>query len=298
MRELIPLVRAQAQMVRPDAQVLIPALALLQPVREPFLGLRRRHEVLHLHLLELARAEDEVPGRDLVAKRLAHLRDPERRFLARELEHVLEVDEDPLRRLRAQVRRRSRLLHRPNRGLEHEVEVARLGEIALLRLARVLGRFAPALQLRQVVRAEALAARAAVDQRIGEPRQVARGLPHARVLQDGRVDRHDVVALLQHRPPPLLLDVALQQHAVVAEVIRRAHTPVDLRGGEHEPAALAQRHDLLHRHAVGAAGARRRLGGGPRGGVGWGARVVGHRGEPMVVEGRRGGTRRRWRGRL
>ena len=42
-------------------------------------------EELHLHLLELARAEDEVPGRDLVAERLADLRDAERDLLPRRL---------------------------------------------------------------------------------------------------------------------------------------------------------------------------------------------------------------------
>ena len=214
------------------------------------LGFVRRHEELHLHLLELARAEDEVARSDLVAEGLAHLRDPERRLLARELQHVLEVDEDPLRRLRAQVGDRARLLHRADRRLEHQVEVARLRQVALLGFARVLGRFAPALELLQVVGAVALPARPAVHQRVGEARQMARGLPHARVLQDRRVDRHDVVALGDHRAPPLVLDVRLEQHAVVAEVVRRADAAVDLRGGKHEAAPLAQRDDLLHRHDV------------------------------------------------
>jgi hypothetical protein len=38
-------------------------------------------EELHLHLLELAGAEDEVARRDLVAERLADLPDPERDLL-------------------------------------------------------------------------------------------------------------------------------------------------------------------------------------------------------------------------
>jgi hypothetical protein len=42
----------------------------------------RLDEELHLHLLELAGAEDEVARRDLVAERLADLRDAERRLLA------------------------------------------------------------------------------------------------------------------------------------------------------------------------------------------------------------------------
>src|SRR5664279_2549902 len=103
MGQLVLSVRAQAQMVLTDAEPQIPVTPLLQPKVKPPLGLLRGHEVLHLHLLELARAEDEVPRRDLVAKALADLRDPERRPLARELQVVLEVQEDALRGLRAQV---------------------------------------------------------------------------------------------------------------------------------------------------------------------------------------------------
>jgi hypothetical protein len=62
---------------------------------------------------------------------------------------------------------------------------------------------APALQLAEVVGAEALPAGAAVDERIGEAGEVARRLPRARVLDDRRVERDDVVALLDHRLPPL-----------------------------------------------------------------------------------------------
>jgi hypothetical protein len=54
----------------------------------PLLVGARLDEELHLHLLELAGAEDEVAGRDLVAERLADLRDAERRLLARVVMHV------------------------------------------------------------------------------------------------------------------------------------------------------------------------------------------------------------------
>ena len=103
----------------------------------------------------------------------------------------------------------------------------------------------------EVVGAEALLHAAAVDHRIGETGEVAGGLPHARVLQDRGVQGDDVVALLQHRAPPLVLDVRLQQHAVMAVVIRRAEPAVDLRRGEDEPAPLAQRDDLFHGGGVG-----------------------------------------------
>ncbi len=147
MGQLVGLVIAQAQMVGTQAELHVPVQACPTPVLVPAVALVRRDEELHLHLLELARAEDEVAGRDLVAKRLADLRDAERRLLAGELQHVLEVHEDALGGLRAQVHRRAGLLHGPHRRLEHEVEVARLGEVAGLRLARVLGRPLPALEL-------------------------------------------------------------------------------------------------------------------------------------------------------
>ena len=217
---------------------------------EPLLGFGRRHEELHLHLLELARPEDEVAGRDLVAEGLADLGDPEGGLLAGELEHVLEVDEDPLSGLGAQVGDRTRLLDRSDRGLEHQVEVACLGQVALVGLAGVLGGLAPTGQFGEMVGSEALAAGLAVDERVGEAGEMPRGLPDARVLEDRRVERHDVIALLQHGAPPLALDVALQEHSVVAEVVGRADPPVDLRGGEDEAAALAQRDDLVHRHDV------------------------------------------------
>jgi hypothetical protein len=92
----------------------------------------------------------------------------------------------------------------------------------------VLGRLAPALELVEVVGAEALAAGLAVDERVGEARQVAGGLPRARVLDDRRVERDDVVALLDHRLPPGVDDVLLQQDAIVAVVVGVRDAAVDL----------------------------------------------------------------------
>ena len=192
----------------------------------------------------------KLPGRDLVAEALADLGDPERRLLAGELQVVLEVEEDALGGLGPQVDGRALLLDRPDRGLEHQVEVARLGQVAVGRLAGVLGRLAAAGRDVEVVGAEAQLAGAAVDQRVGEAGQVAARLPRLRVLDDRRVERHDVVALLQHRPPPLALDVVLEQHAVVAVVVARADPAVDLAALEDEPAPLAQRDDLVHGDGV------------------------------------------------
>src|SRR5215204_7117998 len=81
-RQLVGVVGPEAESILGDAELDEPAQPLLTPVLVPTGSVLRRHEVLHLHDLELARPEDEVAGRDLVAERLADLGDAERRLLA------------------------------------------------------------------------------------------------------------------------------------------------------------------------------------------------------------------------
>ena len=152
------------------------------------------------------------------------------------------------------------LLDGADRRLEHEVELARLGELALLGLARELGRALAAADLGLGVRILAASSRWSARKRrlqvlqstsgSVKPARWPRGLPRLGVLDDRRVQRDDVVALLQHRVPPGVDDVALEQHAVVPVVVGVGDAAVDLRGGEDQAAALAQRHDLVHRHDV------------------------------------------------
>ena len=120
----------------------------------------------------------KLPGRDLVAERLPDLGDAERRLAARDLGHVLEVDEDALRRLGAEIHGHAGLLEGADARLEHEVEVARLGEVAVGRLAGPLARPLAALRVLEMIGAEALLAELAVDERVGEPADVAGCLPH------------------------------------------------------------------------------------------------------------------------
>ncbi len=237
----------------------MPAEPLVEPVLEPLRRLRGRHEELHLHLLELADAEEEVAGRDLVPERLADLCDAERRLAARELGDVLEVDEDALRGLRPEVGERALVLERADVRLEHEVELARLGEVAVRRLARPLARLAAAARELELVGAEAELAGAAVDERVGEAGDVAGRLPDARVEDDRGVEGDDVVALLHHRAEPERADVVLREDAVVAVVVGRAEAAVDLGGREDEAAAAAEGDDRVHRHRLRRLGHGRRL---------------------------------------
>src|SRR5688572_20037066 len=124
----------------------MPLESLLLPVLEPLhVGaatrrLLRVDEKLHLHLLELTRAENEVSRRDLVAERLADLGDAERNLLSRRLLDVQEVDVDALRRFGPQVHDRGAVLDWPHDRLEHEVEQPRLGTLAVGVLSRLFAR--------------------------------------------------------------------------------------------------------------------------------------------------------------
>ena len=142
------------------------------PVLVPFAARLGRHEELDFHLLELAGAEDPVLRRDLVPEALADLGDAERRLLAGGLQHLSEVGEHALGGLGAQVRVGPGALDRTGLGLEHQVELAGLGE-AVLRVA-----FGHVVGIVELVEAEAVLALRAVDQRVGEVVEVARGLPH------------------------------------------------------------------------------------------------------------------------
>ena len=129
MRQLVGRVLALTQARRRHAIALVPRT----PSWEPFLEGGRRlglgpNEVLHLHLLELAHPEHEVPGRDLVAERLPDLGDPERQLLARRLLDVLEVHVRALGGLGPQVDDRRVLFDRAHERLEHQVEAARRGQ--------------------------------------------------------------------------------------------------------------------------------------------------------------------------
>jgi hypothetical protein len=243
-------VLAHTKLAVTQAVAAVPVEPLVDPVAVPLVGLVRRNEELHFHLLELAHAEEEVTGGDLVAKRLPGLGDSERRLASRDLEDVLEVDEDSLRGLRPKEGTRALFLERADRRLEHQVELARLGQVALGRLTGPLARLAPAVRVLQLVRPEAQLAGTAVDQRVAEPADMAGRFPDLGMQDHRRVDCDDVVAVSHHRLEPARPDVVLHQDAVVAVVVRRAHAAVDLGGREDEPASAGERNDLVHRHRL------------------------------------------------
>ena len=116
----------------------------------------------------------------------------------------------------------------------------------------------------ELVEPEPLLALLAVDERVGEVRQVAGRLPHRRRAEDRRVEADDVVAQLHHRPPPGVLHVAEHQHAERPVVVGGPEAAVDLGAREHEAAALAQVDDLVEQRRIRRGRHGRRLPAGSR----------------------------------
>src|SRR5450432_841579 len=137
-RQLLLRVLVQAQHLRTKTQPHVPRKPRVDPVLVPLLVAARLDEELHLHLLELAGAEDEVSWCDLVAETLTLLRDAEWRLLARRLLHVEVVDEDALRSLGSQIGKPRLVFDRTEVGLQQSVEHPRLGERAFRSAVRTV----------------------------------------------------------------------------------------------------------------------------------------------------------------
>ena len=252
--ELVQGVLEEPQVLLAHAQAGVPGHAFLHPVLVPLLVRAGLDEELHLHLLELAGAEDEVARRDLVAEGLADLADAERRLLAGGGEHVAEVDEDALRRLGAQVVQPLFAGDGAEVGLEQAGELLGLGPFAAGAavgagdvLEAVLGG-AALLFLEfflEVVRAVALVAGEAFNQRVGEDIDVAGGFPDLAGQDDGGVQAHHVFAAADHGLPPLALDVFLQLRTEGPVVPGRTGATIDFTGLENETPALGEGNDLV-----------------------------------------------------
>src|SRR5215213_8947605 len=156
----------------------------------------RFDEVFHLHLLKLARAQNKISGRDLVAKRFSNLRDSERNLPAHRGLDIKKVNKDSLRGFRTQIRKRRRIVFvssSAQRGPEHHVEITFVGEVCRTALRTldeaaskssvgVEGRATTLGSLREIpfefVGAHSALALATIDERIVKRRLVSRVLPN------------------------------------------------------------------------------------------------------------------------
>ncbi|GBD40363.1 hypothetical protein HRbin38_00218 [bacterium HR38] len=247
----------------------------------PVLVLPRADEVLDLHLLELPHPEDEVPGSDLVAEGLADLGDAEGKLPARAVQDVLEVHEDALGGLRAQIGQGGLVLHRAHVGLEHHVEVTGWGPVPGLSgggiqhpgcghgppspfrglhhgldqgmkvtLLHLHGPVEPPqhlfrLLLEEVVQAVALLGDAVIHHGIGEGGLVAGIVQDQAVGEDAGIQPLHVVPLVDVPSPPGLLQVVLELHPQRTVVVGPLEAPVDLGALKDKPPAFAKRHQFV-----------------------------------------------------
>ena len=242
-----------AHVVRVNAQVNEPVPAVLNPLVEVLVSLVRVHEVLDFHLLELTSTENKVTGGDLVTEGLTDLADTERRALAGGGDHVVEVHENALSGLGAQEVQALLIIDRAQVGLHEAGEVLRLSPLATSTTVRASNLFhalggAALLRLevlQQVVLAQTLVAGEALDQRVGEGRDVTGRLPHRAGQDDGGVQADHVRTGADETLPPLLTDVFLQLHAEGTVVPCGAGTAVDFTGLENKAAALCERNNVI-----------------------------------------------------
>src|SRR5882724_8029146 len=106
------------------AQAQMPVHTPSLPFLIPFIFSSGTDEELHFHLFELAHAEDELPGHDLVAEGLADLGDAKGDLHAARFLDIQKVDEDTLGRLGTQVDLAGLFGDAAQLGREHEVELA------------------------------------------------------------------------------------------------------------------------------------------------------------------------------
>ena len=160
--------------------------------------------------------------------------------------HVQEVDVDALRRLRAQVDHRRRLLDRPHERLEHEVELPRL------RRARPSCRRPGTALRRPCASSSGLSARKRLLQFLQSTSGSAkpatwplasqtRGCMRIAASSPSMSSRSRTIARHQR-----VLEVPLELDAERTVVPDGARAAVDLGRLEDEAAPLAQRHELLH----------------------------------------------------
>src|SRR5690606_20063706 len=145
------------------------------------------------------------------------------------------------------------VLHRTEERLHQAVEHPRLGEATPVAAVRAgdLGQAGrgPAVllleRLLQLVGAEPPVAGKAFGERVHERVDVPGSDPDLPVEHHRAVQPHDVVALLDHRTPPLAADVLLQLHPERAVVPGGPGAAIDLTGGVDKAPTLGEVDDRV-----------------------------------------------------
>ena len=86
----------------------------------------------------------------------------------------------------------------------------------------------------------------AVDHGVSESGFVSAGFPNGATHENGAIHADDIVPMLGHTFPPVVLQVAFQGDAEGAVIPGSIEAAVDLGGWEDESSAFAEGHDFFH----------------------------------------------------
>ena len=203
--------------------------AVILPVSEPFKVGSWLAEEFHLHLIELADTESEVPWGDFVTEALTSLANTEWELLSLGALDVLEVNEDALSGLWTEVDDAAAIIGNADVGLEHHVELTDWGEISLSAdwalNVMLFDEFIHLLEghvidigiwefgFDEFIGTVTGFASLAVDHWIVEGRDVTGGFPNAWVHKDAGIDADVGWGFLNESLPPCLTDVLLELSA-------------------------------------------------------------------------------------
>ena len=190
-----------------NADGFVPRQAILQPLIEPFFAFRWANKELDLHLFEFTGAKGEISGVDLVSKGFSDLGDSKREFFARNLENILKLDEHGLCGFGAEVGQVAFILDRTYVGFEHQVKLAGFGQLSTAGVDHFAG-FLGAGCGGDLIGAEAALAGFAVNHGVGEGGLVSTGFPYGATHEDGAIHPDDIVSVLGHAFPPVILQIS------------------------------------------------------------------------------------------
>ena len=230
-----------SEVLRDDSKLVdVEVHPLLPPVREPLLVGTWLAEELHLHLLELAGAEYEVLGCDLVSEALSNLCDSKWNLHTGGLYDVLELSVDSLCCLRSEIDCGCCIHIRSNVGGEHEVEVPWRCERTLASTHR-----AWSVEV-YLIRSETALALLAVNHWVSEVAHVSACLPYPWVHENGSIKSNYAVMELGHLLPPQIPYVVLELYSKWTIVVGAVEASVDLTALEYESSSSAKRNYLVH----------------------------------------------------
>ena len=231
------------QFVFPEAEAFFIIFhACRAPVFEPFHGFLVAAEEFHFHLRELAGAECEVAGRDLVAERLADLRNTERKLFSRGDADQVEVHENRLACFGAEISDMFFVEDGADVCFHHQVEFARRRQIS----GTAVG---AAGRVGHLIDTEPCLAVFAVGHDVAEAVDMSGCFPDFRVADDGGVKPDDILTCLDHFIPPELFDGFFHGNAIRAVIPESIVSAVDFRALKHKTAPFAQCDDLVHQIA-------------------------------------------------